>query len=256
MTEKDYIGISKNYVRRWAAHINKIDKKGGCPALKAAMLKHGIDKFKFEILIICFDEDMTKLEPEYIKKYGTLAPKGYNISAGGEATYGFKGKTHDPETIKRVADMNRKRFEDPAVREQHSLRIRQAYAEQGEEYRRKISEGVKNSPKFKLARELGLVGGSQCMKNEESRKKLSMSIRKYYSENLEHHREVMANAVGKEIVQYDLHGNKLAEFISIAEAARQTKVAKEGIRLCAWKQRKSTKGFIFKFKDDVDTESP
>ena len=54
---------------RWRAHINTMKSNKGCPALKDAMKKHGVENFKFEVIIICFDEDVERYEREYIWKY-------------------------------------------------------------------------------------------------------------------------------------------------------------------------------------------
>jgi len=63
------VKLKKNnpYIR-WNEHKRTIKNGIGCPALQDAVKKYGIDKFKFEILIICFDEDRFKYEIEYIKK--------------------------------------------------------------------------------------------------------------------------------------------------------------------------------------------
>ena len=58
------------------------------------MKKHGVDKFTFEILIICFDEDLVKYEKEYIKKYNSQTPNGYNILSGGQIGQGMLGYKH------------------------------------------------------------------------------------------------------------------------------------------------------------------
>jgi hypothetical protein len=38
--------------------------------------KYGLESFKFEVVIICFDEDRFNYEKEYIKKYNSQAPNG------------------------------------------------------------------------------------------------------------------------------------------------------------------------------------
>lgn len=236
-----------------------MEQNGGCPALKSAMLKYGVDKFKFEVLIICFDEDLSKFEIEYIKKYETLAPKGYNISEGGEATCGFKGKMHSTETIDKISAFNKKRFADPKEREKSSQLINKLFAERGDEYRMKISEGIKNSPKFKLAKELGLVGGSVKTHTMETRAKISESVKKYFRENtvnrstadIEKQREAMTKVSGKAVIQYDLNGRQLNEFRSIHEAARQTLVSRTGISRCVAGELTKICGYVFKLKKDV-----
>lgn len=59
-------------------------------------------RIKFEILIICFDDDLLKYEREYIKKYNCQIPNGYNILSGGQLGDGFVGYKHTPETIEKI----------------------------------------------------------------------------------------------------------------------------------------------------------
>ena len=93
ITNKCYIGETKqsNPESRWKEHKNTIKNGTGCPALKDAVKKYGIENFKFDILLICFDEDRYKYEIEYIKKYNSQVPNGYNILGGGPGG-GFEGK--------------------------------------------------------------------------------------------------------------------------------------------------------------------
>ena len=53
--------------KRWNSHKAAIKHNNGCPLLTNAFKKYGIKSFKFEIIIICFDEDSYKYEKEYIK---------------------------------------------------------------------------------------------------------------------------------------------------------------------------------------------
>jgi group I intron endonuclease len=103
ITKKCYIGETKksNPELRWNEHKRKIEKGIGCPALQEAIKKYGVENFKFEVLIICFDEDRYKFEIEYIKKFNSIAPNGYNLTKGGEGG-GFYGKKHKAETIIKI----------------------------------------------------------------------------------------------------------------------------------------------------------
>lgn len=89
---KCYIGQTgqKTPEDRWKGH--RCLSKSSCPAIYNAIKKYGIDKFKFEVLIICFDEDRFIYEKEYIQKYNSLVPNGYNILEGGNETCGVKDK--------------------------------------------------------------------------------------------------------------------------------------------------------------------
>lgn len=89
VTDKVYIGLTTTSVHsRWQGHmytLNTGDKK----PLYNAMRKYGVDTFSVE----CIDSSATSinelkdLEKMYIKKYDCRAPKGYNLTDGGETTY-------------------------------------------------------------------------------------------------------------------------------------------------------------------------
>ena len=68
LTGKCYIGETqeKDPEDRWKGHMRAINRNTGCPALRDAIHKYGADNFKFEVLIICFDEDRFIYEKEYI----------------------------------------------------------------------------------------------------------------------------------------------------------------------------------------------
>ena len=52
----------------------------------------------------------------------------------------------------------------------------------------------------------------------------------------------------KPVIQYDLQGNKINEFISINEAARKTKYRVADISACCNNKQKTSFGFIWRFK--------
>jgi group I intron endonuclease len=249
---KTYIGCSENYEKRWKDHIATLNRDGGCPALKSAILKHGLENFKFEVMIICFDEDMEFYEPAYIKKYDTMIPNGYNISAGGKATYGFQGKSHSDETKKKIGESTKKRFEDPNEREKHRQQAIITYKNGGDEIKKRISEAVRASPVFQLAKENKLVGARKTKNTEETKKKISDSVKKLYQSKdfVDKHKAGIIKALAKPIIQYDLDGNIIKEYVSILETERQTKISHTSIYKCLYGITKQTRGFIFKFKNN------
>ena len=91
---KKYIGqsLQQDINKRWKQHKTSKKKSIG-QVLFNAYQKHGIDNFKFKILCLCFDDDTNKYEIEYIKKYNTLYPNGYNLLIGGN------NKKHNEYTI-------------------------------------------------------------------------------------------------------------------------------------------------------------
>lgn len=81
INKKYYIGQTiKELEKRWKEHKQK---NSNCRYLKNAFHKYGFNNFKFQLICICFDKDLDKLEIKYIEKYNSLAPNGYNLREGG-----------------------------------------------------------------------------------------------------------------------------------------------------------------------------
>jgi group I intron endonuclease len=100
ITHKDsgrmYIGqTSGNLHDRWRNHCKN---NSNCTYLKNSIKKYGKYSFNWEIICICFDEDLNRFEREYIEKYKTLAPLGFNLSSGGN-----NGNKHHAETKVKIS---------------------------------------------------------------------------------------------------------------------------------------------------------
>ena len=239
---KSYIGETKqlDVQSRWNNHIKSIETKNGATALIGALEKYGIDNFKFEVLIICFDEDRLYYEVEYIKKFSTLVPNGYNIS---------KGRVDVSEyTVTNLTEFIKKKKE-------------QAY-----EYRTKIknlstsiSDKMKQSVKWIKAVEEKRVGNKDRKHDEESKKKISESLHKYFqninsdkkSSNIEKHREAMAKATGKVVEQYTLDHKFLNKYPSICAAARATKLPRITIQLNLYGKADCGGDYIWKYAQNT-----
>lgn len=228
ITNKCYIGETKksNPELRWNEHKSKIEKGIGCPALQDAVKKYGIENFKFEILIICFDDDRYKFEKEYIKKYNSIAPNGYNLTTGGEGG-GFYGKKHSNETIEKIKKTLKERYDNnPELRKESSERVKQLFKD--ENYKIKIREGMINSEKWQNAKK----GNLNNRKHTQEIINILKDKTKIYfddNKNVEKHRVIMAKSRGIKVLQYDLNNNLINEFISINEASRQTGVSHSSI---------------------------
>lgn len=236
---KVYIGQTKqhDFEKRWSLHKQSIKRvKGGCPLLKAAMLKYGVEHFKFEVIIICFDADLMEMEKEYIVRYNSVTPNGYNILPGGQGGGGFKGKKHTPETIEKIKIQLKMLYESkPELRKAHSERAIIHNAKHN------IGELMKNSDKYKKAVAEGRVGSAGWKLSvipdtkKEVYKRVSDSLKEYYlggeasSTNIDKHRKLMAEAVGMKVSSYS--GNTLVKsYSSIAEAARDISVNSNAIK--------------------------
>ena len=231
LTHKCYIGETKknNPYLRWNEHQSKIEKGIGCPALQDAVKKYGISNFKFEVLIICFDEDRYKFEKEYIQKYNSIAPNGYNLTKGGEGG-GFHGKKHTPETLEKIKlSLKQHYIDNPNEKELISKRQKQIM--NTPEMKLKISEGLKNSEKWKNS----IKNNNNRKHTEETKNKIKESVKNYFKnseksvKNIENHRNAMGKSTGIKVEQYDMNNNLIYSFISINEASRQTGIPKSTI---------------------------
>lgn len=86
ITNKRYVGqtILSDVNKRWNKH-KQVNKSFVGTCLYNSYIKYGIENFTFKIICICFDEDTDKFEEEYINKYNTLSPNGYNMIEGGKS---------------------------------------------------------------------------------------------------------------------------------------------------------------------------
>lgn len=86
---KIYIGQSTDILLRW--HHYKILQNSRQVKLYASFLKHGVDAHKFEILRICENKLLNKLEKHYVDLYKTFRTKnGLNLRDGGGSRASFK----------------------------------------------------------------------------------------------------------------------------------------------------------------------
>ena len=127
-----------------------------CRYLHAALEKYGVDNFIIEL--ICEPptiELMNEFEAEYIIRYNTLVPNGYNLTEGGrvprhnEATkekmrLSHTGLKESEETKRKKSDALKGRKKSP----EHVAKIRSLSMEQAEEIRRMYSTGVYSQTKL------------------------------------------------------------------------------------------------------------
>ena len=237
LTKKCYIGETKrkDVIWRWNQHKQTIEINKGCPALRDAVKKYGIDNFEFSVLIICFDDERFKYEIEYIKKYNSVVPNGYNITNGGEGG-GFQGKTHTEEVKNIIKNkLKQKYIDNPELKEQMSERNKIVMS--NPEVREKIKNGILNSEKWKKVIEDKRIGNYKQIKHtEEIKNKISESLKKYNATN---------NTI--KIRQYDTTNNLLNEYTSISEASRKTSIQRKIISLYLRGKTNIAGGFIWKY---------
>jgi len=101
--------------RRWQKHQSEANKGSGW-ALHRSMRKHGIDAFEVHVLAEGLDREAAgEMEQQMIVKHVTRTPFGYNMTDGGDGSWGYrhteewkaelsrrqKGRKMPPEAIER-----------------------------------------------------------------------------------------------------------------------------------------------------------
>ena len=157
---KKYIGQTRqpDIQRRWQQH-RRISKSNLGPHLYNAYVAHGIDAFKFQIICVCFDDDCDKFESEYIERYNTLSPNGYNIKSGGNSSPPSQ-ETREKLRIAATNNMTAERREhlrtlftgrpiQETQKAQISASLKRYWASLTPEQMQKVSEERKNNPRLR-----------------------------------------------------------------------------------------------------------
>ena len=113
INNKVYIGQTINSLeRRFKQHITALSKKN--QAITQAMDKYGVNNFYIEALEegVFTQKELNDLEVEYIKKYNSLSPNGYNLETGGKS----KGAVSD-ETRERMRKAQKGKIVSQETRE-------------------------------------------------------------------------------------------------------------------------------------------
>jgi group I intron endonuclease len=236
---KKYVGqtIQKDINKRLNTHklVNK-NSIGTC--LFNAYKKYGINNFKFKLLCICFDEDTDKYEEDYINKYQTLFPNGYNMIEGGKSrkftpilrqilSEKLRGENH-PMFGKHLKEETKQKLREKNIGKNNVNYGKKLTNEEKEHLSRLAKERFKNN-------------NYKC--NSEVKEKISKSLINYYRD------DSIENKNNIKVEQYDLNNNLIKTFNSMSEAAKEMGVAQFSIARASnpnVTNYKTCKGFIWK----------
>jgi|688.fasta_scaffold609967_1 group I intron endonuclease len=251
ISKKMYIGITtyKDVRKRWNQHIQTASINKGCPALREAFHKYGIENFEFSVILICFDEDRFKYEIEYIKKYNSVAPNGYNLTDGGQGGGGFKGKKHTEEVKNRIkTTLKQKYIDNPELKkvlsERNTILMKQT------DIINKIKQGIYNSKLNKIKQNIhnSKINITSCVRkkilSDETKNKISEGLKTYYSEN---NKQPHSNPNCTRICQFTNDNIFLNEYYSISNASFVTKVPRKAISLYIRGKVKIAGEFIWRY---------
>jgi group I intron endonuclease len=296
VSKKCYIGetVQSTPEKRWKAHRSFSKTQNGCKALSSAIKKYGLEKFKFEVLIICFDEDRFIYEKEYIKKYNSLVPNGYNILEGGQK--GVLGFKHSEETKKKIALKSKECGMRPEIKEKRRLVALELHR------RIKAGEVVRKTDKWYKALKEGRIGNKGGNITIETKKKISESLKLYYKnnnskviKNKEKWHQMLKSQKGKKlkdnhknnisssltnyynksyenfynnndgtinkksrttpVAQYSIDNKLIKVFPSVAEAARSIKINPPHMSKIIRRENNKYKDRIWKYADEKDLKT-
>lgn len=178
--DKEYVGQTiRTFEERFKGHLH------GDQYVDRVIRKRGADMFATAILKVCYSqEELDYWERHFIKYRNTMAPNGYNVTAGGEGLRDFhhteetKAKISATMTGTKQTDEHRanssaaqqKRYEDPAEHEKASAAQRKRYEDPAE--RAKTAAALKKSR-------------AENPLSPESHAQQAESLRKFYDEHPE-----------------------------------------------------------------------
>lgn len=250
---KSYIGQTKrSFAIRWNQHKREAETGNNTPLYKA-IRKYGADSFQHTILIETDNDKLNELEQYYIKQYDTYN-NGYNCTIGGEGNC----KISDDTIIKLwesglcSADIARQLNVQGHTIEN---RIKSLYSDAEIQERRYSSIGKKLQLEDNNIKTLWDQGYSITQISDilfYDRHTVSHVLQRLgiTPEQLECSRKTHSgDKKNSPIIQYDKNGNFIQEWFSISEAARQLNIHASNICKVLKKERKTTGGYIFKYKE-------
>jgi hypothetical protein len=220
---KIYIGLSKNIELRWKQHINL--RFTGNNKLRESLTTYESSNHNFTIIEELKNNDkiLRKQERYWIKYYDSFN-SGLNENGGGSGC-----GSHTSESKQKISSALKGK---PKPNDFGEKRSKDFYTE---EWKQKISQSTKG----RISPNKGKIGYNKGkIMSDDQKQKISSSLIG----------KKKPNAGGnKPIQQYTLNGQFVAEYISVSEAYRITKVPQAGISLCCNNKRISSGGFKWNF---------
>jgi group I intron endonuclease len=180
LSGKCYVGITKHSsAKRWATHVYEANYTAikGCKLLNSAIRKYGRDAFLIaDIAYGSSEEELLRMETEFIRNENTLSPNGYNLNEGGCGNL-----NPSDETRRRISSsLTGKKFSEDRCRRMSISRTGLKLGPMAEETKRKIGDanrGKKRSPE--LCREMSRqrTGVKRVPHTEQTKNKISGSLK-------------------------------------------------------------------------------
>lgn len=272
INHKIYIGQSKDIYSRWRQHQRYVINDGSY--FHKALIKYGINNFNWEIIESCSENELNEKEEQWINKYNSLVPNGYNIKLGGLQSKTYLAKqvnkySLDGKLLATFISATEAANSIQCAPAQISIACNTSGYCHGFIWRYDIDKEaktykVKNILQFDLegnyinsyysAREAAFVNNlfetnirSACKIN--SKIKSCGNYQWRYLSDLENYPVVpIINKRAKAVIQYDNNNNFIAEYSTITEASKKTGTQAMSIIKACKKQIKQAGGYHWEYK--------
>lgn len=210
---KIYVGITNQGVgARWVKHCSD-SRHGSSFPIHNAIRKHGEENFQIEVIETVEDvEYLKEREVYWIKHFNSYnREKGYNLTFGGDGTF---GRYHSDETKEKIRQKALGRTVDEDVK----IRMSTSHKNRIYDYK-EMSDRAK---KGNLVR---------------------------WSDKGNKEKQSLLNTNNKPVLQYSVEGVLLKEYYNISEAGRSVGKRPQNIGKCASGKLKTAYNFVWKFKN-------
>ena len=118
VTGLQYVGLARDYSKRWAAHIAEALHGNSQFLIHRAIRKYGVERFSAEVIQHCRTaETLRRAERRWIKRLHSYAHDevggGYNLTLGGEGALGMRLSA---EAKRKLSDAAKKQWASPLKR--------------------------------------------------------------------------------------------------------------------------------------------
>lgn len=168
--EKCYVGWTIDLKNRWRHHRWT---GSGCVALKRAIAKYGIDHFVIHPIEWCeTDTDAKDAERFWISWYDSFGPRGYNLTAGGDGSLGFR---HSRETREKMSIAHQQESDETRARKSAAALRRSPPSAEAIMKSAIARRGQKRSDEFRA--KIAAIARSRPPPTKQTRAKISAALR-------------------------------------------------------------------------------
>ena len=222
-----YIGQSIDLKRRIARYKSNLNASKGQSKLNRSFIKYGIENHTFEIICLCHIDLLNKAERYYQDKYNSMI-NGLNLRL--TKSNDKSGKMSNESVAKMLVYKNN-------MSEEHRFKIGLANKKNGN-YPTMLGKKHSELTKNKMSESAkGKIKTKEHINNiRKSKIGLVVSIETRIKKS-------------KQVTQYDMQMNYLADYYSCREAGRVTNIPNGDIINCCKGRFKQSGGFKWKYKD-------